>query len=192
MVPEKVVIIGGGNVAMDITRSMARLQKIKYGKVQVLATSLESEEEMPADREEVVEAREEDAVIDPGWGPKEIEIVDGKIKGLHVVKVLSVFDEDRRFNPKFDEDNKKFFEADMVVESIGQAPDLSYISEELKEKLELGPRGRYLLNEYNQTSVDWLFAGGDIVVGPDVIHGIADGHKAAVGIDNFLQNKKKK
>ena len=191
MVPEKVVIIGGGNVAMDITRSMARLQKIKYGKVQVLATSLESEEEMPADREEVVEAREEDAVIDPGWGPKEIEIVDGKIKGLHVVKVLSVFDEDHRFNPKFDEDDKKFFEADMVIESIGQGADMSYVSAELKDKLEFGPRGRLAINEYYQTSVDWLFVGGDMVVGPDVIHGIADGHKAAVGIDNFLQNKKK-
>ncbi len=170
---------------------MARLQKVKYGKVQVLATSLESEEEMPADREEVVEAREEDAIIDPGWGPKEIEIVDGKIKGLHVVKVLSVFDEDHRFNPKFDEDDKKFFEADMVIESIGQGADMSYVSAELKDKLEFGPRGRLTINEYYQTSVDWLFVGGDMVVGPDVIHGIADGHKAAVGIDNFLQNKKK-
>jgi glutamate synthase (NADPH/NADH) small chain len=190
MVPEKVVIIGGGNVAMDITRSIARLQRAKYGKVQVITTSLESEEEMPADREEVVEAREEGATIDPGWGPKEIEIVDGKIKGLHVVKVLSVFDEDHRFNPKFDENQKKFFEGDMVVESIGQAPDLSYIPKEVDEQLERGPRGRYLISEYNQTTVDWLFAGGDIVVGPDVIHGIADGHKAAVGIDNYLNSKK--
>jgi len=190
MVPEKIVVIGGGNVAMDITRSLARLQRAKYGKVQIITTSLESEEEMPADREEVVEAREEGATIDPGWGPKEIEIVDGKIKGLHVVKVLSVFDEDHRFNPKFDENQKKFFEGDMVVESIGQAPDLSYIPKEVDEKLERGPRGRYLISEYNQTTVDWLFAGGDIVVGPDVIHGIADGHKAAVGIDNYLNSKK--
>jgi glutamate synthase (NADPH/NADH) small chain len=190
LVPEKVVIIGGGNVAMDITRSMARLQRKKYGKVQVITTSLERENEMPADREEVVEAREEGAVINPGWGPKEIEIVDGKIKGLHVVKVLSVFDEDHRFNPKFDENEKNFFEADMVIESIGQGMDVSYISDELKEKLEYGPRGRLVINEYNQSSVDWLFVGGDMVVGPDVIHGIADGHKAAIGIDHYLQNKK--
>ena len=78
----------------------------------------------------------------------------------------------------------------MVVESIGQAPDLSYIPKEVDEQLERGPRGRYLISEYNQTTVDWLFAGGDIVVGPDVIHGIADGHKAAVGIDNYLNSKK--
>ena len=186
MVPEKVVVIGGGNVAMDITRSIARLQKIKYGKVQVIATSLESEKNMPAEREEVVEAREEDAVINPGWGPKSIEIVDGKIKGLHVVKCLSIFDGEGRFNPKFDEDNKNFFEADMVVESIGQGMDMSYISDELKDKLEFGPRGRLNVNEYFQSSVDWLFVGGDMVQGPDVIHGIANGHKSAIGIDNFL------
>ncbi len=190
MVPEKVVVIGGGNVAMDITRSIARLQKIKYGKVQVIATSLESEENMPADREEVVEAREEDAVINPGWGPKSIEIVDGKIKGLHVVKCLSIFDGEGRFSPKFDEDNKRFFEADMVVESIGQGMDMSYISDELKDKLEFGPRGRLNVNEYYQSSVDWLFVGGDMVQGPDVIHGIANGHKSAIGIDNFLNTEK--
>ncbi|OQX97000.1 MAG: oxidoreductase, partial [Bacteroidetes bacterium 4572_117] len=186
MVPEKVVVIGGGNVAMDITRSMARLQMKKYGKVQVIATSLESEENMPADREEVVEAREEDAIVNPGWGPKSIEIVDGKIKGLHVVKCLSIFDEEGRFAPKFDDDNKNFFEADMVVESIGQGMDMSYLSDDLKEELKFGPRGRLDVNEYFQSSLDWLFVGGDMVQGPDVIHGIANGHKAAIGIDNLL------
>lgn len=190
MVPEKVVVIGGGNVAMDITRSIARLQKIKYGKVGVIATSLEKEEVMPADREEIVEAREEDSIINPGWGPKEIEIVDGKIKGLHVVKCLSIFDEAGRFNPKFDENDKEFFEADMVVESIGQGMDMSYLSDEMKEKLEFGPRGRISVDEYFQSGLNWLFVGGDMVVGPDVIHGIANGHKAAIGIDNYLNNKK--
>lgn len=186
----KIVVIGGGNVAMDITRSLARLQNQKYGKVQVLATSLESEDIMPADREEVIEAREEKAIIDPGWGPKEIEIKDGEIKGLHVVKCLSVFDEEHRFNPKFDENDKKFFEADMIVESIGQGMDLTYIPNSLKEDLEVGPRGRIIANEYFQTSVEWLFMGGDTIQGPDVIHGIANGHKAAIGIDKFLHNKK--
>jgi glutamate synthase (NADPH/NADH) small chain len=190
MVPEKVVVIGGGNVAMDITRSIARLQKVKYGKVQVIATSLESEEKMPADREEIVEAREENAIINPGWGPKSIEIVDGKIKGLHVVKCLSIFDENGRFNPTFDEDNKNFFEADMVIESIGQGMDTRYFSEDFKTQLEFGPRGRLAVNEYLQSSIDWLFVGGDMVVGPDVIHGIANGHKAAIGIDNYLRTKK--
>jgi len=119
-VGKKIVVIGGGNVAMDITRSLARLQNQKYGKVDITATSLESEDIMPADREEVIEAREEKAIIDPGWGPQEIEIQNDKVKGLHVQKVLSIFDEEHRFNPKFDANNKKFFPADMVVQSIGQ------------------------------------------------------------------------
>ena len=185
-VAEKIVVIGGGNVAMDITRSLARLQKQKYGKVQVIATSLEVEEQMPADREEVVEAREEGATIFPGWAPQRIEIRDGKITGLHVVQCLSLFDAEGKFNPQCNLDNARFFEGDMVVESIGQGMDLSYISEDIKEDLEMGPRGRIKVNDYFQTSVPWLFMGGDTIQGPDVIHGIANGHKAALGIDKYL------
>jgi glutamate synthase (NADPH/NADH) small chain len=185
-VPEKIVVIGGGNVAMDITRSLARLQKQKYGKVQVIATSLETEEKMPADREEVIEAREENAIVNPGWSPQRIEIVDGKIKGLHVVQCLSLFDETGNFNPQCNMENKNFFEGDMIVESIGQGMDVSYIPESIKDQLELGPRGRFKVNDYFQTSLPWLFMGGDTIQGPDVIHGIANGHKAALGIDKFL------
>jgi len=185
-VGKKIVVIGGGNVAMDITRSLVRLQNQKNMTVDVTATSLESEDIMPADREEVVESREEKAIIDPGWGPKEIEIKDGKIKGLHVVKCLSVFDENGRFSPKFDDNNKKFFEADMIVESIGQGMDLSYLSDELKEKIKFNERGRIIVNKDFQSSLEWFFVGGDIIQGPDVIHGIANGHKAAKGIDKFL------
>lgn len=190
-VAEKVVVIGGGNVAMDITRSMARLQKEKYGKVQVIATSLETEDIMPADREEIVEAREEDAVINPGWGPREIVIENGKIKGLKVVKCLSVFDEERRFSPKFDESIEEFFEADMVVESIGQGMNLDFITPEYEEKLSRTNRGRIVVDELTyQSGIPWLFFGGDIIEGPDVIHGVANGHKAAKGIDNFLNESK--
>jgi glutamate synthase (NADPH) small chain len=186
-VAEKIVIIGGGNVAMDITRSMARLQKQKYGKVSVIATSLEKEDEMPADREEVVEAREEHATVHPGWGPVEIEIKDDRVKGLHVVQCTSVFDETGRFNPSFDESVKDFFPADMVIESIGQGMDLSYIPKKLREEMKMDQRGRIEVNQWFQTSIPWLFAGGDIIQGPDVIHGIANGHKAAEGIDRYIK-----
>ncbi len=185
-VGKKIVVIGGGNVAMDITRSLVRLQNKKNMKVDVTATSLESEDIMPADREEIVESREEKAIIDPGWGPKEVEIKSGKIKGLHAIKCLSVFDEEGRFGPKFDENDKKFFEADMIVESIGQGMDLTYISENIKTRVEFSDRGRIIVNKDFQSSLDWLFVGGDIIEGPDVIHGIANGHKAAKGIDKFL------
>jgi len=105
------------------------------------------------------------------------------------VKCLSIFDEEGRFNPKFDEDNKAFFEADMIVESIGQGMDIDYINEEVKKDIEFGPRGRVVVDEYFQSGAKWLFIGGDIIQGPDVIHGIANGHKAAVGIDKYLNNK---
>ncbi|MEE4196847.1 MAG: FAD-dependent oxidoreductase [Bacteroidales bacterium] len=186
---EKIVVIGGGNVAMDITRSLARLQNQKYGKVNITATSLESEDIMPADREEVVEAREEKAIVDPGWGPTSIQIENNKIKGLHVQKCTSVFDDDGRFNPRFDESQTKFFEADMVIESIGQGMDIEYISKDIREQMEFDPRGRILVDDYFQSGAPWLFVGGDIIQGPDVIHGIANGHKAALGIDRYLMNK---
>lgn len=186
---ENVVVIGGGNVAMDIARSLVRLQNEKFGKSNVILTCLESEDIMPADREEIDESREEGVKIYPAWGPKEIEIgEDGKIKGLHVVKCLSVFDENKRFNPKFDENQKNFFEADMIVEAIGQAPNYNYIPEKYQEKLEF-IRGRIKTDENGRTAIEWLFAGGDIVHGPDIIHGIADGHNAAKAIDQYLMEK---
>jgi glutamate synthase (NADPH/NADH) small chain len=77
----------------------------------------------------------------------------------------------------------------MVIESIGQGANLSYITEDIKVDLEYTERGRIKVNKNFQSAVDWLFIGGDIIEGPDVIHGIANGHKAAVGIDNFIQNK---
>ncbi len=188
---QSIVVIGGGNVAMDITRTLARIQNQRYGRVNIITTSLESENEMPADREEIVEAREEGATIIPGWGPVRIEIENNTIKGLHVVKCVSVFDENRRFNPKFDESQTNFFAGEMVVESIGQGMDLSYLPENLKDHLKLDPRGRIVVNEYFQSSIEWFFVGGDIIQGPDVIHGIANGHKAALGIDRFLKGLSK-
>lgn len=189
-VERKIVVIGGGNVAMDITRSMARLQMKKYGEVNIITTSLEDEAHMPADREEIVEAREEGCTIIPGYGPQEIIIEDNKVKGLKVWKCLSIFDEERRFNPKFDASDERIFEGDMVIESIGQGMDLSYLSEDFKKDLEFDPRGRVKTNDRFQSSLPWLFLGGDIIQGPDVIHGIANGHIAAQGIDDFLFGNK--
>lgn len=189
-VAEKIVVIGGGNVAMDITRSLARMQKQKFGFVHVTATALESEEKMPADREEIIEAREEGAAVEPSWGPREIFIENGKIKGLKVVRCLSVFDEEGKFNPSFNENESKLFDADMVVESIGQGADLGFITPEFMDQLEKDRRGRILVDTLTyQSTLPWLFVGGDIIEGPDVIHGVANGHKAAKGIDQYLTNK---
>ena len=188
-VPEKIVVIGGGNVAMDITRSLARIQKQKYGKVNVTATCLEPSDAMPADDEEVIEAREEGAVITPGYGPIGIQIIDSEnVKGLEVAKCLSIFDDEGRFNPKLDMDDKNFYEADMIVESIGQAANLEYIPDSVKDNIKFSPRRQIVTDpDYQVKEEPWLFSGGDIVKGPDVITGIATGHLAAVGIDRYLR-----
>jgi len=186
-VGKKIVVIGGGDVAMDIARSMGRLQMRKHGRVDLTCCCLESEEIMPASKEEIDEAREEGIAVCPSRGPEKVETDSGQIKGLHTVQCISVFDEQGRFNPKFNPDDKRFFEADMIVEAIGQAPDLSYIPEELDEKLEKDGR-RIKVSEHLQSSVPWLFVGGDLIEGPDVIHAIANGYAAAEGIASILES----
>ncbi|MFO7814997.1 MAG: FAD-dependent oxidoreductase [Halanaerobiales bacterium] len=183
---ENVVVIGGGNVAMDIARSVARLQKQKYGEVNVLVASLETEDIMPADQEEIEEAREEGVEFEPGRGPKEIVVdEDGSISQLCTNCCVSVFDEEQNFNPTFDNEDIKNYECDMVIEAIGQGGDNSYIDDHYDIEYE-GPRIN--VNEKQQTSLSWLFAGGDIVEGPDVITGIKTGHDAAIGIDEYLRD----
>lgn len=189
-VPKKAVVIGGGNVAMDIARSLARLQNQKFGQVDVHALALESEEELPCDEEELVESREEGIIVSPSFGPKEITYKDGIVTGADFVRCVSVFDEEGRFAPKFDEGEKIHIEADMVVEAIGQAADLSYITGEIEESLTFTPRRKVEVDDNGQTSIPWLFAGGDIVRGPDAINGIADGHRAAQGIDEYLSGRR--
>jgi glutamate synthase (NADPH/NADH) small chain len=188
-VAEKVVVIGGGNVAMDIARTMARLQNQKYGKVQLILTSLEAEDIMPADVEEIVESREENVVIEPAWGPKDIKIEGDKLKGLNVIRCLSVFDKDGHFNPRFDNKESNFFEADQIVEAIGQGMDIKYMSEGLENKLEMTERNRVKVSTFSQSSLPWLFVGGDIIGGTDAITAIADGHRAAKGIDKYLNRE---
>ncbi|ABS61570.1 FAD-dependent oxidoreductase [Fervidobacterium nodosum] len=190
-IARRVVVIGGGNVAMDIARSLARLQKMKYGEVNVTVTCLERTfDEMPADMEEIEEAQEEGVKIYPGWGPREVVFYpnEDKIKGIKCVKCTEVFDENRKFNPKFDETEICYYDGDMIIEAIGQAPDYSFLPEEWKSKLQfVGPR--ILTNNLRQTQIPWLFAGGDIVNGPDIIHAVADGYWAARGIDQYLSNQ---
>jgi len=189
-VPESLIVIGGGNVAMDVARSVARLQKMEGMPVDVKVTCLESSDEMPADLEEIVEGREEGIKYFPSRGPKEVSLKDGKVHGLSTIACTAVFDNDGRFNPRFDESDESMIEGRMIVEAIGQAPDYGYLPESIREKVQF-IRGRILVNEKGQTDLPWLFAGGDIVNGPDIIHGVADGHKAAVGIDEYLSREVK-
>jgi glutamate synthase (NADPH/NADH) small chain len=185
-VPKQAVIIGGGNVAMDIARTLARLQKQKHGQVAVTLTALEDIDHFLADPDEIKEAREEGVEILDARGPQEVTL-DKKARatGLRTLKVLSIFDENGRFAPKYDEADELIHAGDMVVEAIGQAADVNLLGEALTEELEWS-RGRLKVDDQLRTSADWLWAAGDMVRGPDVVSAVADGHRAAASIHDHI------
>ncbi|WP_058555042.1 FAD-dependent oxidoreductase [Thiohalocapsa sp. ML1] len=185
-VPERAVVIGGGNVAMDIARTLARLQKQTQGQVAVTVTALEDIDHFLADPDEISEAREEGVVILDARGPQEVLLGDqGRAVGLRTLHVRSIFDEQGRFAPKYDEADELIHDADMVVEAIGQAADTSLLGEALTEELAWN-RGRLAVDGQLRTSADWLWAAGDAVRGPDVVSAVADGHRAAASISEHL------
>ena len=187
--PRQVVVIGGGNVAMDIARSMARLQKQQHGEVNLTVTALEDFDHFLADPEEVKECREEGIEILDARGPQEI-VVDsaGRLVGLKTWRVRSIFDDQGKFAPSYDESDEQIHRGEMVVEAIGQMSDVSLLGEELTEKLEWN-RGRLTVDDDGRTSESWLWAAGDCVKGPDVVHAVADGHQAATSINSYLNDK---
>lgn len=192
-IKQSAVVVGGGDVAFDVARNLTRLQILKYGKANVLLTSLETRDILPASDDEYNEGQEEGVKFELGHGPQEVLIKNGKVKGLRVWKCTSVFDAEGRFNPTFDKTQEQVYEAEQVYFSIGQAPDYEYIPESFKDKIII-ERGKVKANASGQIAgQNWLFVGGDIFRGPDIITGVADGHRAAQGIDDFLyKNAKKK
>ena len=189
--PKSAVVIGGGNVAMDIARSLARLQKKKYGEINVTVTALEDESHMLADEEEIREAREEGVEILPGRGPRQCIIKNKKLTGLETVCCTSVFDEEGRFHPAYDESDICIHNVEMVIEAIGQAADITYLGHEVTESVDW-KRGRLQVDSNGQTAAPWLWAAGDMVEGPDVVHAIAAGHRAAESIHHSLMANKVK
>ncbi|MEJ2212924.1 MAG: FAD-dependent oxidoreductase [Gammaproteobacteria bacterium] len=185
-VPKAAAIIGGGNVAMDIARSLARLQKQEYGQVAITVTAMESFEHFLADPEEVKEAQEEGVVILPSRGPQECILKNNSLIGLKTHRVLSIFDEQGRFAPHFDASDEICHECETIVEAIGQMTDVELLGEELTEKLEW-QRGRLQVDTNCRTSESWLWAAGDMVRGPDVVHAVADGHAVSKSIDEYLK-----
>lgn len=178
-VPETAVVIGGGNVAFDIARSLARLQKQTHGKVGLTLTALEDRAHFLADKEELVEGAEEDVAIFDSRGPQEVlRDAQGRVTGLRTWAVKSIFDDQGRFAPAYDEADERVHEGVMVIEAIGQMADTALLGAELTEKLEWN-RGRIKIDAEFRTSEPWLFAVGDAVKGPDVINSVADGHRVA-------------
>jgi glutamate synthase (NADPH/NADH) small chain len=185
-VPASVAVIGGGNVAMDIARSLARLQRQQHGQVNITLTALEDAAHMLADPVEIRETGEEGISILPARGPRACLVDDtGRLTGLETVKVVSIFDEQGRFAPSYDDTDTLLHTAEMVVEAIGQVADTRLLGEALTEQLAWN-RGRLQTDEAGRTSEPWLWAAGDLVNGPDVIHAVADGHRAAASINASL------
>jgi glutamate synthase (NADPH/NADH) small chain len=189
-VPRSAVVIGGGNVAMDIARTVARLQRQKYGEVQVILTALEDLDHFLADPDEIKESREEGVKILDARGPQEILVEGTKVKGLRTWRVLSIFDDQGRFAPRYDESDEAIHPGEMVIEAIGQAADVDLLGETLKESLEWN-RGRLKVDANGRTNLDWLWAAGDMVRGPDVVSAVADGHRVASSINDYLSIREK-
>jgi glutamate synthase (NADPH/NADH) small chain len=185
-IPPSAVVIGGGNVAMDIARSLARLQKQLHGTVDVTACALEDFEHFLADTDEVREAREEGVRILDSRGPKRVVIdANGYLTGLVTLGVISIFDEAGRFAPRYDDSDEQLHPCTMVIEAIGQASDVSLFGSALTERLEWN-RGRLRIDANGRTSEPWLWSAGDMVAGPDVVHAVADGHRVAAGIEQYF------
>jgi len=189
-VDKEIVVIGGGNVAMDVAREAIRLQHIQFPDQKVITktVSLEDWDELPASEEEIQEAKEEGIQFNPGWGPKEIILDEkGRIKGLLCKKVKSVFDEKGRFSPTFYEEKEKVLDCTMIIEAIGQRPDYSFLPQELHAKLKFTQRKKLHVDENGMTSIPKLFAGGDIVnINLDAVTAIADAKVAAEGINKWV------
>jgi len=134
-VPKQAVVIGGGNVAMDIARSLARLQKQQYGEVRMTLTALEDLDHFLADAEEVTESGEEGVDILDARGPQEILTDGDRVTGLKTWKVNSIFDAQGCFAPSCDESDEQIHQGELVIEAIGQAADVSILGEALTEAL---------------------------------------------------------
>ncbi len=177
-----VVVIGGGNVAIDVARTSTRC-----GADSVQMYCLESREIMPASVEEIEEAEEEDIQIHCGWGPKEVLTEDGKVTGIVLKKCLSVFDENGRFAPVYDENDVRTVPCDHVYFSVGQ----SILWGDLLEgsKVEFGRGNGAVADSLTyQTAEPDIFVGGDVYTGPKfAIDAIAAGKEGAVSIHRFVQ-----
>jgi glutamate synthase (NADPH/NADH) small chain len=165
---------------------MARLQKQQHGEINVTLTALEDLAHFLADPEEIKESLEEGIEILDSRGPQEC-LIDkkGKVTGLKTWKVESIFDDQGRFAPSYDESDEQIHQGDMVVEAIGQMTDVSLFGDELTERLEWN-RGRLQIDANGRTSESWLWAAGDCVTGPDVVSAVAAGHSVARSIDRIL------
>lgn len=203
----RVVVLGGGNVALDVARTALRAgipevavnheinivtaldvarSAVRFGVKEIHLVSLERPEEMPADPEEVAEAQREGIVFHPGRGLKRI-LGDGSVRGIETIECTSVFDRDGRFNPTFADGTELSMAADTVILAVGQKSDLSFLTPD--DAVAVSGRGTIEVDpETLATTRPGVFAGGDVAFGPRIaIDAVADGRRAARSIRAFLR-----
>jgi NADPH-dependent glutamate synthase beta subunit-like oxidoreductase len=184
-VRDRVVVIGGGNVAVDCARTALRI-----GAKEVHLVCLESKQEMPANTMEIAEALAENVILHASWGPGEIIGVSGKAGGVVFQKCIAVFDEQRNFNPRCDIAKTTKIVAEMVILAVGQEPDLFFLGRDDQVRT---TNVNTVGIEQNSLSTEQpgVFSGGDCVTGPATfIEAIAHGNKAALKIDQYLRTGK--
>jgi ferredoxin len=196
-VGEKIIVIGGGNVAYDVARTLIRQAAYdvsrtairQKGVKEVNLVCLESLAEMPADTIEIDEGAEEGVVRYNSWGPKAIMVDEkGRARGVRFIRCPSVFDENKRFAPKYDESEVLDLYADTVCLTIGQTTDLSFID---SDDIALNEHGQLKLSaSLLETEAEGVFAAGDVAYGPKLmIDAIASGKQAARKIYTYLKKK---
>jgi heterodisulfide reductase subunit A-like polyferredoxin len=179
-VGDSVVVVGGGNVAIDAALTAKRL-----GAGKVTLVCLEKREEMPAWEHEIEEAIEGDVEIVNSFGPKCFSISGESVSGLEFRRCTSVFDSECRFNPEYDDADCRVFPADTVILAIGQSAVLDFAK---SQGVSVTARGGLAADPVTlQTPLEWVFAGGDAFYGPkSVVEAVACGKEAAESIHRFV------
>ena len=176
-----VVVVGGGNVAIDAARISSRCVDAK-----ISMFCLEQRENMPASKEEIAEALEEGIELNCGWGPKEVLEEDGKVAGVVFKKCIRVLDEQGRFSPEYDEEQTVTIPCKHVIFSVGQAIEWGNMLDNLD--LKRRSNGGALADKLTyQTSEPDIFVGGDGYTGPRfAIDAIAAGREGAISLHRYV------
>jgi NADPH-dependent glutamate synthase beta subunit-like oxidoreductase/ferredoxin len=195
----RVVVIGGGNVAYDVARTVLRQEEYDVSRTaarlpgvrEVNLVCLESLEEMPADTVEIIEGTEEGVIRHNSWGPREILFREENgrkfIRGVRFAHCVSVYDENRRFSPKYDESKELVLECDAVLLSVGQSADLGFL-DPARDGIEMRSPQQIVNDPATcSTSAPGVFVAGDIAYGPKLlIHAVASGKQAARSVYRYL------
>jgi NADPH-dependent glutamate synthase beta subunit-like oxidoreductase/CO/xanthine dehydrogenase FAD-binding subunit len=181
---KKVLVIGGGNVAVDVGITALRL-----GAEEVTLACVESRKEMPALKWEIEQAVEEGIKLMPSWGPYRVLESGGKVVGMDLVRCTSAFNREGCFAPTYDHTVNKRVEADQIIMAVGQTADLSFIDPKWSLRVK---QGWIVVDSVTQgTNMPGVFAGGEATSGPaTVIDAIASGKRAAIAVDLYLNGSK--